>query len=61
MCIRDSNKAIEQGQYYGMHSFDQDIIRLFNEHKITKEEALDASTNPDDLMVKMNTLRIGDV
>jgi twitching motility protein PilT len=55
------NKAIEQGQYYGMHSFDQDIIRLFNEHKITKEEALDASTNPDDLMVKMNTLRIGDV
>jgi twitching motility protein PilT len=54
------NKAIEQGQYYGMHSFDQDIIRLFNEHKITKEEALDASSNPDDLLVKMNTLRIGD-
>jgi twitching motility protein PilT len=54
------NRAIEQGAYYGMHSFDQDIIRLFNEHKITKEEALDASTNPDDLLVKMNTLRIGD-
>jgi twitching motility protein PilT len=54
------NRAIEQGQYYGMHSFDQDIIRLFNEQKITKEEALDASTNPDDLLVKMNTLRIGD-
>jgi twitching motility protein PilT len=55
------NKAIEQGQYYGMHSFDQDIIRLFNERKITKEEALDASTNPDDLLVKMNTLRLGDM
>lgn len=54
-------KAIEQGQYYGMHSFDQDIIRLFNERKISKEEALDASTNPDDFMVKMNTLRLGDM
>jgi twitching motility protein PilT len=54
------HKAIEQGQYYGMHSFDQDIIRLYNERKITKEEALDASTNPDDLLVKMNTLRIGE-
>jgi len=54
------NKAIEQGQYYGMHSFDQDIIRLFNNQKIKKEEALDASTNPDDLMVKMNTVHLGD-
>jgi twitching motility protein PilT len=55
------HKAIEQGQYYGMHSFDQDILRLFNEKKITKEEALDASTNPDDLMVRMNTLRVGEL
>ena len=54
-------KAIEQGQYYGMHSFDQDIIRLFNEKRISKEEALEASSNPDDFMVKMNTLRLGDM
>lgn len=46
-------KAIEQGQYYGMHSFDQDILRLFQEKKISTEEALDAATNPDDLMLKL--------
>ncbi len=46
-------KAIEQGQYYGMHSFDQDIIRLFNEKKISKEEAMDASSNAEDLIIKL--------
>jgi twitching motility protein PilT len=47
------HKAIEQGQYYGMHSFDQDILRLYQEKKITTEEALDAATNPDDLTLKL--------
>lgn len=58
---QELHKAIEQGQYYGMHSFDQDILRLFNEKKISKEEALDASSNPDDLLVRMNTLRVGEL
>ena len=55
------HKAIEAGQYYGMHSFDQDILRLFSLGKITKEEALDAATNPDDLQMQMNSsLKIED-
>jgi twitching motility protein PilT len=58
---QELHKAIEQGQYYGMHSFDQDILRLFNERKVSKEEALDASSNPDDLLVRMNTLRVGEM
>jgi twitching motility protein PilT len=58
---QELHKALEQGQYYGMHSFDQDILRLFNEKKISKEEALDASSNPDDLLVRMNTLRVGEL
>ena len=58
---QELHKAIEQGQYYGMHSFDQDILRLFNEKRVTKEEALDASSNPDDLLVRMNTLRVGEL
>ncbi len=58
---QEIHKAIEQGQYYGMHTFDQDIIRLYNEKKISKEEAMDASSNPDDLTIKMNTLRVGEL
>jgi len=52
------HKAIEQGQYYGMHTFDQDILRLYHEKRISKEKALDAASYPDDLMVKMNTIGI---
>ena len=49
----DVYKAMEQGDYYGMHSFDQDLFRLYKEGKITMDEALDKSTNPDDLMLKL--------
>jgi twitching motility protein PilT len=46
-------KLMEQGEYYGMNTFDQDIIYLYKEKKITLEEAVDSATNPDDLMLKI--------
>ncbi|MDD5687030.1 MAG: PilT/PilU family type 4a pilus ATPase [Elusimicrobia bacterium] len=46
-------KLMEQGEYYGMNTFDQDIINLYKEKKITLEEALENATNPDDLMLKI--------
>jgi twitching motility protein PilT len=49
----DIEKAIEQGKYYGMHTFDQDILRLYQEQRISIEEATDAASNPDDLALKL--------
>lgn len=46
-------KAIETGEYYSMHSFDQDIYRLYREKKISLEEAVDKATNPEDLMLRL--------
>ncbi|PKM92864.1 MAG: type IV pili twitching motility protein PilT [Elusimicrobia bacterium HGW-Elusimicrobia-4] len=46
-------KLIEQGEYYGMQTFDQDIIKLYKDKKITLEDALENATNPDDLMLKI--------
>jgi len=46
-------KSIEQGDYYGMHTFDQDLYRLYKQGKINLEEALENATNPDDLMLKI--------
>jgi len=46
-------KAMEQGAYYGMHTFDQDILRIYREGKISIEEALDKATNPDDLNLQL--------
>ena len=33
--------------YYGMQTFDQDISRLYNEDKISKETACSAASKPD--------------
>ncbi|MFH0948550.1 MAG: PilT/PilU family type 4a pilus ATPase [Elusimicrobiota bacterium] len=46
-------KLVEQGEYYGMRTFDQDIIKLYKDKKITIEDALENATNPDDLMLKI--------
>jgi twitching motility protein PilT len=46
-------KALEQGSFYNMHTFDTDIVRLYKEDLISKDEAMDKSTNPDDMVLKM--------
>ena len=46
-------KLMEQGEYYGMKTFDNDIIKLYKDKKITLEDALENATNPDDLMLKI--------
>lgn len=46
-------KAMEQGEYYGMHTFDQDLLRLHRDKKISMEDAMEDATNPDDLMLKV--------
>jgi twitching motility protein PilT len=48
------HKALDQGNYYGMHTFDQDLIRLYKEKKISKEEAMDAASTPEDFTLKMS-------
>src|SRR3989339_1621535 len=51
--LAEAYKAMEQGSYYSMHTFDQSLFSLFKDGKITIEEALDKSSNPDDLMLKL--------
>ena len=52
--IRD---AIEEGkEIYGSQSFDQAILDLYNEGKISKERAFENATSPSDLKLKMDGL-----
>lgn len=46
-------KAMEQGEYYMMHTFDHDIFRLYKDGRINMEEALENASNPDDLMLRI--------
>ncbi len=47
------SQAIEEGEIYGMQSFDQALLRLYEEGIIDKEEALHNATSRSDLMLKM--------
>ncbi|MBN1822865.1 MAG: type IV pilus twitching motility protein PilT [Endomicrobiales bacterium] len=58
--ISEVYKAMEQGAYYGMHTFDNDLFELCKKGVISAEEALDKSTNPDDLTLKLKGIERGE-
>jgi twitching motility protein PilT len=41
-------EVISEGAYYGMQTFDQSLLRLYQDGKISMEEALKAATHPHD-------------
>ncbi len=54
--IRD---AIEEGkEIYGSQSFDQAILDLYNEGRISQEKAFEYATSPSDLKLKMEGLGV---
>jgi twitching motility protein PilT len=53
---------IEKGkEAYGSQTFDQSLYDLWKEGLITKEEAIKASTRPDDLRLKMEGIFSGEL
>ncbi|MBI3292124.1 MAG: PilT/PilU family type 4a pilus ATPase [Elusimicrobia bacterium] len=46
-------RTMEQGEFYGMHTFDQDLLRLLQKGLVTPKEAMDHATNSDDFMLKL--------
>jgi len=46
------NEAIEQGEYYGMQSFDQSLLDLLAEEQITMEDAVVMSSHAHDFKLK---------
>ncbi len=43
--------AIAEGEYYGMQTFDQHLLKLYRDEEVTLREALAAATSPHDLRV----------
>lgn len=50
---QEIHKHLEKGSYYGMQSFDQDLLRLCTEGKIDAKTAIENSTTPQDLALKL--------
>ena len=54
--IRD---AIDEGEFYGMQSFDKSLINLYSTGEITYDDAVAMSYNAHDFKIKVRQLDIG--
>ena len=45
--------AIAEGSYYGMQTFDQHLLQLFQAGEVSLKDALSAATNPHDFKVSL--------
>src|SRR3712207_2780152 len=49
-------QAIAEGEYYGMQTFDQALLKLIEEDRVEYEEALKASSRPQDFKLMVYAL-----
>ncbi len=45
--------AIVDGSYYGMQTFDQHLLQLYHDGRITLRDALAAATSPHDFRISV--------
>lgn len=57
--LGDLRKAIQDGGYYGMQSFNQMLVALYKDGKISLEEALTHASNPEELMLNIRGIYSG--
>ncbi len=50
--------AMEEGEYYGMQTFDQSLLRLYQAGKITLDDATSMAANAHDFKIKVRQLGI---
>jgi twitching motility protein PilT len=52
-------EAIAEGEYYGMQTFDQALLRLVEEDRISYEDALTTASRPQDFKLMVQSLGLG--
>lgn len=57
--MQDVQDAIRQGQYYGMQSFHQSLLKLYQDEVIKLEDALEAASNPEEFMMAVRGITSG--
>ncbi|HOW27068.1 MAG TPA: type IV pilus twitching motility protein PilT [Elusimicrobiota bacterium] len=57
--MTDIGPAMKQGQFYGMQTFNQALLKLHNESKISLEEAQAAASNPEEILLALRGIESG--
>jgi twitching motility protein PilT len=52
-------QAIAEGEYYGMQTYDQALLKLIEEDRVEFEEALKASSRPQDFKLMVQSTGLG--
>jgi twitching motility protein PilT len=52
----DLNRIIQEGEYYGMQTFDQSLIARVNQGLISMDEALKVANNPSDMKLQAQSV-----
>jgi twitching motility protein PilT len=52
-------QAIAEGEYYGMQTFDQALLKLIEEDRVDFQEALKASSRPQDFKLMVQSTGLG--
>lgn len=58
--LSEINKAIQQGEYYGMQNFNQSLVTLYKSGKVTLEDAKENATSPEEFMLNIKGIYAGD-
>ena len=51
--------AITEGEYYGMQTFDQALLKLIEEDRVSYQEALQVASRPQDFKLMVQSLGLG--
>lgn len=51
--------AIAEGEYYGMQTFDQALLKLIEQDRVNYEEALQVASRPQDFKLMVQSLGLG--
>jgi twitching motility protein PilT len=51
----DLNRIIQEGEYYGMQTFDQSLLLRVSQGLISMDEAMKVATNPSDMKLQSQT------
>ena len=52
-------ELMQKGEEIGMHTFNQDLLRLYRDRLIDYDEALSAATNPDEFKLNAQGMFTG--
>ena len=54
-------EAIAEGEYYGMQTFDQALVELIKEDRVSYEEALKVASRPQDFRLMVQALGLSNI